>query len=201
MQVTDKRQQRAFYKELRKRIEPDKKQELDFKILKRLLNFTQGSDYKGKLILPYVSNGFEIDTVKFIEALISDGCKTAVPRCKNNSNIMDFYYINSLSDLEAGAFGISEPKSFCEKVTDYENSLCIVPAICFDRNGYRIGYGKGFYDRFFSKNKCILKIGLCYEDFLIDRIFTDENDISVDFIITENDIYEFTKGDNYERKG
>ena len=61
-----------------------------------------------------------------------------------------------------------------------------MPAICFDEKGFRIGYGKGFYDRFFSENKCFLKVGLCYNEFVIDEIFSDDNDIAVDLIITEN---------------
>jgi len=84
----------------------------------------------------------------------------------------------------------------CKKVSYTDDFVCLVPALCFDKHGYRIGYGKGFYDRFFSEHKVMLKVGLCYEVFLIDKIITDENDVSVDMIITECNLHERS---NYER--
>ena len=101
---------------------------------------------------------------------------------KIENNIINFYYINSLNDLKVGLFGILEPTTQ-EKVNNYENTTCIVPGICFDKNNYRIGYGKGFYDKFLS-NKNIYTIGICYKETLINKIPIDKYDISLNEIIS-----------------
>ena len=94
-----------------------------------------------------------------------------------------FRYINDFNDLEPGSFSVPEPKVCCPiaKITDL--TVCITPAVCYNKQGFRIGYGKGYYDRFFSENNCV-KIGLCYEDFITD-FSPDENDVAVDMIVTE----------------
>jgi 5-formyltetrahydrofolate cyclo-ligase len=69
-------------------------------------------------------------------------------------------------------------------VCEFNNSVCITPGICFDKYGYRIGYGKGFYDKFFY-NHDVFKIGLCYQECLVDKIEVDDYDIAVDKIITD----------------
>ncbi len=184
MQVNDKKSQRKLYKAKRSELDNSVKKAFDVGVFENFKSFFQ--KHRDKEFLVYVSNDFEVETTRIINFLLENGYKVATPRCESNSNVMNFYYINSYSDLESGYFGISEPKNSCEMVDNTTNSICIVPAICFDAMGYRIGYGKGFYDRFFSENKCFLKVGLSYSDFVIDKIFSDDNDISVDIIITEN---------------
>ena len=66
------------------------------------------------------------------------------------------------------------------------------PGICFDKAFYRIGYGKGYYDRFFNTYNGI-KIGLCYDDCLIDDTYHDCYDIPVDIIVTDNGIKRYEK--------
>lgn len=184
MQITDKKTQRNFYKIKRSKLDKIIKKSFDDGVFDNFKAFFEMHTYKEFLV--YVSNDFEVETIKIINYLFKNNVKVAVPRCRADSNSMDFYYINSFSDLESGCFGISEPKYSCEMVVDTSNFICIVPAVCFDEKGYRIGYGKGFYDRFFSENKCFLKVGLCYNQFVVDKIFSDDNDIAVDLIITEN---------------
>lgn len=135
---------------------------------------------KSDLILIYVSNNEEVNTLNIINYFLSFK-KVAVPRIDNN--IMNFYIINSLDELKKGYFNILEPITN-NKVLSYSNSVCITPGICFDNNGYRVGYGKGFYDKFFSKNN-IYKIGLCYKECIIENIIIDKYDINVDEIIND----------------
>lgn len=184
MQITTKTEQRNFYKSLRKEIPSAKKTDLDLKIYENVKKYALKNPDKNFLV--YVSHDFEVDTLGIIRFLLKNHFSVYAPRCENNDNVMNFYKINSFDDLQKGSFGILEPKKTLEKLTAFENSVCLVPAICFDKQGFRIGFGKGFYDRFFSEHVGILKAGLCYENFVIDRIFKDDNDISVDLIITEN---------------
>ncbi len=135
---------------------------------------------KCETLLIYVSNNEEIDTLNIINYLLKTKI-IAVPKIEDNK--MNFYIINSLSDLEKGYFNILEPNTK-NKVLNFNNVVCITPGICFSNSKYRIGYGKGFYDRFFNE-KDVYKIGLCYKECLINEIFNDKYDIKMDEVITD----------------
>lgn len=145
-------------------------------------------------ILCYVSLSEEISTDKIIERAFEDGKNVAVPYCTDDAGHMDFYYIKSFDELKKGSFNVREPDiNKCKRVEDFKNSIIIVPALCFDKKGYRLGYGKGYYDRFLQKYPFI-SIGLCYNSLIKKRIPTDEYDQSVDYIITESNIIDCTDG-------
>lgn len=131
-------------------------------------------------ILIYVSTKEEIDTINIINYFLNKK-KIAVPKIVNNK--MNFYYIHHLNDLKLGYFNILEPTTN-NLVTDFTNTVSITPGICFSKNGYRIGYGKGYYDKFYQKHN-VYKIGLCYKECLLKTIVYDKYDKKVDEIITE----------------
>ena len=148
---------REYKSELRKKIRrqreempPKQKALLDKLVLKNILKLRQ---YKANdTILTYVSTKIEVDTFGLIRQALKDGKRVAVPRCIDNSREMDFYYITSLNQLEPRTFGVLEPiKEQCEILKDYSKGLCIIPGLVFDFDGYRLGYGKGYYDRFLSR--------------------------------------------------
>ncbi|MDD6728901.1 MAG: 5-formyltetrahydrofolate cyclo-ligase [Eubacteriales bacterium] len=140
------------------------------------------------LILFYAALSDEINTDFAIENALRCGKKVALPVCTDKNGSMCFYYIRSLADVKTGYFGIREPDvNICKKVTDFSNSVCIVPAISFDRRGYRLGYGKGYYDRFLQ-NYTSLSVGLCYNELITDLLPNDKYDISVNYIISEDGI-------------
>lgn len=141
-----------------------------------------------KVILLYASLEDEISTDKCITFALEHGKSVALPVCTDKNGNMDYYLIDSLNQLKIGSFGVREPDiSLCKKITCFDNSLCVVPGIAFDKSGFRLGYGKGYYDRFLSSVN-IYSIGLCYDDLLIDNLPLNEYDIPVDLIITENKI-------------
>ncbi len=156
----------------------NKKCKKDQIIYEKVINnsFVKNSD----TILIYVSKDSEVDTINLINYFLKFK-KVAVP--KVNDNIIEFYYIKSLDDLEKGSFNVLEPTTN-KKVTNFNNAVCITPGICFNKEGYRIGYGKGYYDRFFSKHK-IYAIGLCYQECLINDIFANSYDIKVNEVISD----------------
>ena len=129
--------------------------------------------------MTYVSLKNEVDTIKLIKHSLEREKKVAVPKCEGNYIV--FYYINNLEDLKEGSFNILEPKAN-QMVKDFNNSICIVPGIAFDKQNNRIGYGKGFYDRFLKDYKGI-KIGLTYKECICDKIDVDENDVKMDKVI------------------
>ena len=131
------------------------------------------------LILIYVSKKEEVDTINIINYFLKSK-QIAVPKIENN--IMNFYYIKSLNDLKKGSFNVLEPITK-DKVTDFNNCISITPGICFSKDNYRIGYGKGYYDKFYEDNN-IYSIGLCYKECLLNKIPKDKGDIPVNEIIT-----------------
>ena len=171
-----KSDERKKYRYLRKNIsDKEFKDDMIFKNLLKSIDFS-----KYNQILIYVSTEEEVDTLNIIKYFLSTK-KIAVPKVENG--VMDFYYIKSLSELKRGFYNILEPITN-NKVEDYSNSICITPGICFSKEGYRIGYGGGFYDKFFSEHK-MYSVGLCYKVCLLDKIEIDEYDKKVDVIITE----------------
>ena len=135
---------------------------------------------KSDVVLVYVSLKNEVNTRLLIKKILKHK-KVAVPKIINNT--MNFYYINSLKDLKKGYFGILEPIT-SNLVNVNKNMICITPGICFSKQGYRIGYGKGFYDKFFSNNN-VYSIGLCFKRCFINSIPNDIYDKKVNEVITE----------------
>lgn len=133
-----------------------------------------------KTLLIYISINSEVDTIKIINYFLY-AKNIAVPKIIDNN--MYFCYITNLNDLTPGKYNIPEPTNE-NIVTDFDNSICIVPGICYDKKNYRIGYGKGYYDRFLSKNK-IKTIGLCYKECMIEKIDNDKYDYKIDEVITD----------------
>lgn len=172
----DKQILRNKYKEIRKNIK--NKEELDERIFNKIVNLEEYK--KSDLILTYVSLKEEVDTIELIRYSLEKGKKVAVPKCEG-ANIV-FYYISGIEDLLEGNFGILEPKTN-QAVTNFSASICIVPGVVFDKQNNRIGYGRGFYDRFLE-NYIGIKIGLTYKECICDKIDVDENDIKMDKIIS-----------------
>jgi len=133
-----------------------------------------------KTLLIYISINSEVDTIKIINYFLNTK-NIAVPKIIDNN--MYFCYITNLNDLTPGKYNIPEPTNE-NIVTDFDNAICIVPGICYDKENYRIGYGKGYYDRFLSKNK-IKTIGLCYKECMIEKIDNDKYDYKIDEVITD----------------
>ncbi|MGN1122771.1 MAG: 5-formyltetrahydrofolate cyclo-ligase [Eubacterium sp.] len=190
MQV--KSELRKSFKELRKSI--DNKSCADKLICDNLLNSELYS--KADTVLFYAALEDEINTDYAMLCALNAGKRIALPRCINSFGEMEFYYIQSLDDLICGHFNVREPDiNKCSRVTDFSNSICIVPAVSFDKNGYRLGYGKGYYDRFLKKYTS-LSIGLCYNKLITDELPIGEFDVPVNYIISENGLIAVELGGN-----
>ena len=172
----NKEKLRKEYLDIRKNV-IDKKIK-DKSILNKIISLCEYE--KKDLILTYVSLNDEVDTTELIKYSLKNGKQVAVPKCEGD--IIKFYYIDSLKELKEGHYNILEPESK-KLVTDFKHSICIVPGICFDKEKNRVGYGKGYYDRFL-KNYEGLKIGLAYKECICDKIDVEENDVKMDRIIT-----------------
>ena len=131
------------------------------------------------LILIYLSFNDEVDTQPIINHFIKSK-KIAVPKITDSK--MEFYYITPKTKFQKNKFGIPEPIN-SQKVSNFQNSVCLTPGICFDKNGNRLGYGHGFYDKFLNQNN-IYSIGLCYSKCLVLHLPHTKFDHKIDQIIT-----------------
>lgn len=181
MQINDtsKKALRQWALLSRKEIPEKTRLELSDRISQHL--FALKEFFQAELVLCYVSKEHEISTGKIISRCFEEGKNIAVPICTGEN--MEFRQISGFHELEQGSFGVLEPKRHCKAAEINEKTICITPALCCNPRGYRIGYGKGFYDRFFEKNECV-KAGLCYSGF-IKEFIPDDNDIALDIIVTE----------------
>lgn len=178
-----KMQLRAKHKKLRTLCPADVKNKLDKKISEIFLS---SKEYKQcKILFAFVSSEIEVDTSDIISNALADGKKLALPKCRNKSGEMDFYFVTSVNQLKKGTFSIPEPDSaVCTAVDDSVSGLCLVPGLCYDMHGYRIGFGKGYYDRFLQKFSGI-SVGLCYTRCIEQKLPRGVFDKPVDILITE----------------
>ena len=186
-----KKKLRADARAMRRSMSPESKRTLDRKMKNRLLNLW--SVREAQTVLCYVSTEIEVGTREFIEALLQMGKRVAVPRCEGEKSEMNFYYINSLDELSPGSFGVDEPdpqKSVMVGKT--QGSVCIVPAFMFDKKGYRLGYGKGYYDRYLSRYEGST-IGICNEENLQEELFHGKYDRAVSLVVTDKEILTMDK--------
>ncbi len=157
----------------------------------RFFSSEQRSRVKEKTIMVYSSFKKEACTIPLIEKLTASGASVVLPGVTGSEIIP--YYCSDQSVMKAGPFGIMEPDpekcSACEPSTI---DIIIVPGIVFDKKGGRLGFGKGYYDRFLARiGKKALKIGLCYDFQLLkdDLLPTEPHDIPMDMILTENGFF------------
>lgn len=145
------------------------------------------SEYKeSKNIFIYLSLEKELNTKYIIERAIKDNKNIYCPVLTNKKREMIFKKYNK-NNLIKNKFNILEPINEVEKISD-NKTIIIVPAIVYNKNKYRIGYGGGYYDTFLKNNIYLSSIGICFDNFIID--FTEDNyDKNVDIILTEKNIY------------
>jgi len=178
-----KSQLRDKYKQMRRDRSPEEKAEKDASIAARVFRLWQYRE--NDVLLTYVSTDIEVDTRRIIEQALADGKKVAVPRCVPGTRSMEFYYINGLEDLAPGAFGVLEPQPDPARLlTDFSHGICLVPAFSYDWNGFRLGYGKGYYDRFLSRFEGNM-IGVCYSECIRPHLPHGRYDRAVELLVTD----------------
>lgn len=174
----------------RNNIDVTEKENMDKKILDR---FYDSKYYKeAKHIFVYISYGSEINTKEIITKAFKDNKKIYVPRTEFKTRLMDAVEIKSLDNLIKSSYGALEPSKEEPYVDPNKLDLIVVPGLAFDRNGGRMGYGAGFYDRYFKKISKeniskVTKLALTYDFQVLDKVPMSEQDVPVDYIITEKE--------------
>lgn len=136
-----------------------------------------------KRVFVYFGVGREVKTQGIISRALAAGKFVALPVCENGGN-MSFRLISSLSELCPGKFGIPEPAPDAPELTPQAGDIMIVPALCCDTHGSRLGHGAGYYDRYLAQCDCFT-VCLCRKRMLEDAIPTEPTDIAVSLVLTE----------------
>lgn len=160
-------------------------------IQKRLFNLPEFK--KAKTILFYVSTRNEVKTERMIKSALKQGKRVVIPLSDMKERKLILSELKDFdNELEGGTFNILEPKKeFFRLVSPEEIDFIIVPGIAFDKDGDRIGYGMGFYDKFLSSlKKHVHTVGLAYEFQIVNDIPIHDKDVTVDKVVTEKRIIE-----------
>ena len=150
---------------------------------------------KCRRVAAYVSVKGEAGTGLILEEALRSGRKLFLPRCREKGEegwpgAMDFFACSDLGALVKSSFGIPEPVPGSEarllmpEALQEADTLVIVPALSFDRAGYRLGYGGGYYDRMLASASCPC-VGLAFHELLVDTLPREEWDRPVSAVCTE----------------
>jgi 5-formyltetrahydrofolate cyclo-ligase len=135
-----------------------------------------------------ISKSPEVDTLQIIRKAWEQGKRVVVPKCEPKTRTLDFRELTRFSQLESVYFGLFEPiVSETEKVSPAEIDLVVVPGLAFSKDGYRLGFGGGYYDRFLE-NYQGYTLSLTFKDQLLSDLPVESHDIPVGKIITDHEV-------------
>ena len=135
----------------------------------------------------YFPIGSEVDTYSIMHNILNQNKCLLLPKIVNHNLV--FYNIPNFEKLEKGNFGIMEPKDSCETADRID--CILIPTVGVSKLGIRIGYGKGYYDRFLSSTDAV-KISLTYSKQIVKIIPSDSHDIKMNWVVTEDECIKIT---------
>ena len=172
-------------KELRKKIREQKRSMTEEQIVaasQRLGELFLACDQyqNAKTIYGYLPYNQEVRTVPMLEQAMKEGKRVAVPKCYGEE--MRFIFMDDLSKVEKGYANIPEPVAD-EPVADDKTALVLMPGMAFTKDGKRMGYGGGFYDKFLAAEPDHPTVALCYDFQMVEDLPTEDYDIPVDCVL------------------
>ena len=157
--------------------------------IKYIDNYIKKYKPKELYIYGYMPLGNEVSLLRVFEEIWENNLGhqelsiyTAFPKIE--SKTMNFYFANSYDNFEPGHFGVTEAKKGC-KLCDVKNPLVLVPGVAFSESCYRMGYGRGYYDRYFEKRRFeSILLGIAFKEQVTDELITDMYDVPMHKLIT-----------------
>lgn len=181
--MNEKEQLRTEFRKKRLSLDSAEVKEKSRQIMKKLFSLEEFR--AAKTIMFYVSKDNEVNTHNIIKHSL-DNKVVCVPKTNLATKNIDAYSIDSFDQLSIGTFYVMEPNK--GKLVDSSKiDLIFLPGLVFDKNGNRLGRGKGYYDKFLKNTKA-KKIGLAFDFQVIDGVPTNKHDVSVDMIVTEKEV-------------
>ena len=182
--MTEKAALRCAIREKRAALSADAVAAMSATIVKRVWEMPEL--VAARRVLCYADTQNEVSTRSLIADMLRAGYEVYLPKVVNKT-VMKAVRLRDISSMEPGVYGVDEPVADEACPPDLFDVIC-VPGVAFDRNGGRIGYGAGYYDRYLVNSNCV-KIGLAYEMQLVDAVPRDAYDVQVDGVITEKAVY------------
>ncbi len=183
---TEKSALRRRFKAWREELSPAEHAALSAALCRRLEALPEFQE--SAWLLGFAPFAGEPDIRPLLQAALLCGHRVALPRCVPEPRELRFYEITSWDELVPGSYGIAEPPEIPGRLWQpTADALCLVPGFSFDRQGYRLGYGGGYYDRFLPVFPGIA-LGLCPQDCLLNELPHDSYDRSVSIVLTETEV-------------
>ncbi len=178
---------RKLYKQKRSVLTLNQVEKMSSEIQKNILSLPQYEVCKNLFI--FVNYGNEVVTRGIINDALSKDKGVAVPYMTGKPHEMVFLKIDGTDNLVENKYGILEP-IFDRKniVNSDKNTFIIVPALVLDSNKNRMGYGGGYYDKYLSENEYLCSVGVAYDFQMTENVPTDENDVTLDIVVTNKEI-------------
>lgn len=188
----DKRQIRTEILEKRNRMTTDEREKAESIILKSLTIMPEFET--AKTVASFVSFRNEIEMQTINQSILASRKKLVLPLIDMTLKTMHFYFVDDLNTLVKNSYGILEPNpSTHVQISNEDIELILTPGVAFDLQGYRLGYGGGFYDRFFtSLKKAIPSIGIAFECQVVSQLPIDDYDQKILKLLTETGLRIFT---------
>lgn len=184
-----KAQMRAYFKVVREGLIPGERRAIDEAIARNVAALPEFAAADG--VFTYLSFGAEVDTRELIECAREAGKTVCLPRVVPGTRAMCWYAVESLDGLVRSSFGVEEPPddpSREVRPADFAHPVALVPGLAFDRVGFRLGYGGGFYDAFLLAFPGA-SIGLVRACQLVaDLPVRDAHDVPVGVVVTEGGV-------------
>ena len=147
---------------------------------------------QAQVVMLFLNFRDEVETTALAEATIALNKRLILPRCAPHGLLLPIEVGDLAKDIEPGVWGIREPKLNKGETDPSEIDLIVVPGAGFDLTGDRLGYGGGFYDRFFMRlNPVTPRVAICFECQVIAQVPVDKHDAKMTMLITENAVYDF----------
>lgn len=182
-----KQEMRAAVKAKRAKIPIEEKQKRDALILNQIA--ASKAFLSASSLLIYAPHKDEINLLPLIKLARERGIPVGFPRCDTSTTTISFYALEVGQRLVRGAYGIAEPPLDAPLCPIDENTLCILPGLTFDPLGNRLGYGKGYYDRFLESFPGV-RAAAVYEALLVKRVPTEEHDRPIALLFTEHECWD-----------
>ncbi len=178
---------RAILKKKRAELPTDQKKALDSAIAEHIAASPLFGN--ASMLLLYAPMEGEINLLPLARLARESGIPIAFPRSHTKDCTLTFHILTPDARLSRGAYGIAEPPADAPLCVPDERALCILPGLSFDRDGNRLGYGKGYYDRFLESFPGVT-LGAVYASLVLRTVPTDAHDRRVAYLVTEQELLE-----------
>ena len=186
----EKKLLRKIHMEKLARLDEKDRRACDLAICENVISIAEYE--RAEKVFLYISVGTEVSTRRVVRHAIEAGKEVYIPIC-HGGGIMHAARLMDEAELIDGMYGIPTVPDSNPKISPDELDLILVPGVCFDRSGNRLGRGGGYYDRYLAQKMTATTIGICRDEQLLEALNADVHDRRVDIIVSDKEILKLKK--------